>query len=296
MLRVGNRTIDSGGGAGGDGVDGGTALNEPDIDRRAEVIVGEPVQALDFAGKRLDCADSLCMRDTGMGGLARDFEFDERGTFAPRHEIATRPAGFRIEYSPRISCFCLDDRPRGGRGDLFIRGVEPSQRARRAKPSERVEHEGVHDEARFHVGDTRPEGLVAFDAERPLGGGAVGEDSVAMTHQHDRPVTAAAGGEPCRDAIAKSFIGEGFTGDARCFEPAPQSSADLIDAALVVAAGIDVYEISQQGHHRLMLPAEMFENGGLCLDAHRCAPIGLRRTRNDHRQRLHLTQSLCRCS
>ena len=45
----GETHIDGGGGARGDGVDGGAALNEPNIDRRSEVIIGQPVQALDLA-------------------------------------------------------------------------------------------------------------------------------------------------------------------------------------------------------------------------------------------------------
>jgi hypothetical protein len=36
----------------------------------------------------------------------------------------------------------------------------------------------------------------------------------------------------------------------------------------VVAAGIDVHEIGQQANHRLMLPPEVLDDGGLRLDAH----------------------------
>jgi len=108
-----------------------------------------------------------------------------------------------------------------------------------------------------------PKAWSAIGAERPLGGGAVGEYGIAVAHQHDRPVAPAAGGQPRRHAIAEGFMRERFTGDPRRIEPDPQPIADGIDAALVVAAGIDVHEIGQQGDHRLMLPAEMLENGGL---------------------------------
>jgi hypothetical protein len=92
-----------------------------------------------------------------------------------------------------------------------------------------------------------------------------------MAHQHDRPVAPAAGRQPRRHTIAEGFMREIFTRDPRRIEPDPQPIADGIDAAFVVAAGIDVHEICQQGHHCLMLPAEMFENGVLCLDAHGCS-------------------------
>ena len=63
--------IDGGGGARGDGVDRGAALHEPDIDGRAEVVIGQPVQPLDLAGERLDRADPLRMSGARMGGAAR---------------------------------------------------------------------------------------------------------------------------------------------------------------------------------------------------------------------------------
>ena len=90
-----------------------------------------------------------------------------------------------------------------------------------------------------------------------------------MAHQHDRPVAAAAGGKPRRHAIAENFMSEKVSQEMPArFEPDPQPIADGIDAALVVAAGIDVHEFGQQRDHRLMLPSEMLDNGGLCLDAH----------------------------
>ena len=60
--------IDGGGGARGDGVDCGPALGKADVDRGAEVIIGEPVQALDLAGERLDRADALGVRGTRVSG------------------------------------------------------------------------------------------------------------------------------------------------------------------------------------------------------------------------------------
>lgn len=83
---------------------------------------------------------------------------------------------------------------------------------------ERLQQEGVHHETRLHVGDPRPKSLVAVNAEGPLGGGAVGEYGIAMSHQDDRPVAAAARGKPRRHAVAESFIGEDFTGNLRRFE------------------------------------------------------------------------------
>ena len=66
---------------------------------------------------------------------------------------------------------------------------------------------------------------------------------------------------------------------------APQPFADRIDAALVVAAGIDVHEVGQQIDHRLMLPAKMLDDGGLRLDAHGFVPIGINADAFDnHRQ------------
>ena len=139
--------------------------------------------------------------------------------------------------------------------------------------AERLDDKGVHDEARLHVGDTGPKGLVVFYPEGPLGSGAVGEDSVAMAHQHDGAVAANAG-QPRGNAIAKCFMGDGLAGNARRFEIGSQPVADRIDAVVVVAARIDVHEVRQEGHHRLMLPAEMLENGGLCFAAHACPPGG----------------------
>ena len=264
--------IDRGGGARRDGVDRGAALDQPDIDRRAEVVIGQPVQALDLAGERLDRADALRMSGARMGGAAGHLQFDKGRTLAPRHEVAGRPAGLGVEDGARVLGLGFDDRARGGRGDLLVGGVEAGQRAGRAEAPQRFEHEGVHDEARFHVGDTRPEGLVAVDAERPLGGGAVGEHGVAMPHQHDRPVAAAVPGIRAAMQSPKISCGKVSQGMPAASSQTPQPIADGIDAALVVAAGIDVHEVGQQVDHRLMLPSEMFDDGGLRLDAHGFAP------------------------
>ena len=129
------------------------------------------------------------------------------------------------------------------------------------------EHEGIHDEARFHVGDPRAKGLIAIDPERALCDGPVGEHRVAMAHQHDGPDVPAAG-KPRRHTVAKSGIGNGLADDAGAFELSPQAFPDRVDPALVVAAGIDIHEIRQQGDHRLMLPAEILDNIGLCFHAH----------------------------
>jgi hypothetical protein len=117
-----------------------------------------------------------------MGGAAGHLQFDKGRTLAPGHEIAARPAGLGVEYGARVLGLGFDDRARGRRGDLLVGGVKTGQGARRAEAAQRFEHEGVHDEARFHVGDTRPERLIAVDAERPLGGGTVWEHGVAVTH------------------------------------------------------------------------------------------------------------------
>jgi hypothetical protein len=141
-----------------------------------------------------------------------------------------------------------------------------------------------------------PGGLIAIDAKWPLGHGAVGEDSVAVAHQHDRPVAAARTGDTRRHAIAKNLVRKGFASDPRRIEPGPQPIADGIDAALVVAAGIDVHEFGQQRDHRLMLPSEMFDDGGLGLDAHGFAPTSVCGTvGGDHRQRRWPTQQPRRC-
>src|SRR6202043_2068799 len=95
----------------------------------------------------------------------------------------------------------------------------------------------------YRPGDARPECLIAVDAELPLGGGAVGEHRIGVTHHHDRPVAAADAGNLRCHAIAKKHRSERSHGEPRRFEPGLQPPANGIDAALVVAAGIDVHEI-----------------------------------------------------
>jgi hypothetical protein len=87
---------------------------------------------------------------------AGHLQFDKGRTLAPGHEIAARLAGLGVEYGARVLGLGFDNRARGGRGDLLIGGVETGQRTRRAEAAQRFEHEGVHNETRFHVGDTRP--------------------------------------------------------------------------------------------------------------------------------------------
>jgi len=85
-------------------------------------------------------------------------------------------------------------------------------------------------------------------------------------------------------------------GDARRLEKGAEPIADGIDAALVVAAGIDIHEIGEQCDHRLMLPAEVLDDGGLRLDGHGCPPLrNMANNAGDHRQRPHPTQHRCRC-
>src|SRR5262245_51381452 len=137
--------------------------------------------------------------------------------------------------------------------------------------AERFQHESVHNEAGFHIGNPRPEGLVAFYPEGSLSGGAVGEDRIAVPHQHDRPI-AASTGKPRRHAIAENITRIDFAGNVRSFEKGPQPVAHRVDAGLVVTARVDVYEIGQQADHRLMLPTEMLDNGGLYRAAHGSTP------------------------
>jgi glutamate carboxypeptidase len=68
-------------------------LHQSDIDRGAEVVIGQPVQALDLARHCLDGADPLGMRSTRMRGAAGHLQIDKGGTLAPRDEVAARPAG-----------------------------------------------------------------------------------------------------------------------------------------------------------------------------------------------------------
>src|SRR5271167_3387023 len=112
------------------------------------------------------------------------------------------------------------------------------------------------------------EGLVAVDPERALCGGAVGKYRVAMSHQYDRPVVPVGAGQPGRHAVAISRVANRFARNAARIEMGSQPIPDRIDPVLVVAAGIDVHEFGQQSNHRLVLPAEMFEDGGLCFNAH----------------------------
>jgi hypothetical protein len=129
------------------------------------------------------------------------------------------------------------------------------------------EHEGIHDQARFHVGDSRAEGLIAIDPERALCDGPVRKHRVAMTHQNDRPAAPASGMPRCQ-TVAVSGVGSGLADDAGGFEMSAQAIPDRVDPMLVVAAGIDVHEIRQQRDHRMMLPAEILENIGLCFGGH----------------------------
>jgi len=240
----------------------------PDVDGRAEVVIGQPVQALDLVGKRLDRADPLHVRRARMSGAPGYLQLYKSGSLAPRDEIAVRPPGLGIEHCARVLCLGLDGRARGRGGDLLVRGVEAGQRARRAKAVQRFEHEGVHHEACFHVGDSRAESLVAVDPERALCGGAVGKHRVAMSHQYDRPVVPVGAGQPGRHAVAISRVANRFARNAARIEMGSQPIPDRINPALVVAAGIDVHEFRQHRDHRLMLPAEMLENGGLSFNAH----------------------------
>ena len=105
----------------------------PDVDGRAEVVIGQPVQALDLVGKRLDRADPLHVRRARMSGAPGYLQLYKSGSLAPRDEIAVRPPGLGIEHCARVLCLGLDNRPRGRGGDLLVRGEETGQRARRAK-------------------------------------------------------------------------------------------------------------------------------------------------------------------
>lgn len=109
ILRVGNRTSNGGRGARRDGIDRSPALGEPDIDGRAEIVIGEPVQALDLAGERLDRADPLRVRRTRVSGAAGHLQFDKRRSLAARDEVAARPAGLGIEHRAGTLCLGLDD-------------------------------------------------------------------------------------------------------------------------------------------------------------------------------------------
>src|SRR6516165_1426839 len=90
--------IDGGGGTCGDRVDRGAALGKPDIDRRAKVVVGQPMEPLDLPSHRLDRADPLGMRGSRVSGASDHLQFDKGGTFAARDEVAARPAALGVEH------------------------------------------------------------------------------------------------------------------------------------------------------------------------------------------------------
>jgi len=93
-------------------------------------------------------------------------------------------------------------------------------------------------------------------------------NGVAMPHQHDRLVAAAAARQARDQAIAVGRVRHALAGDAFAFEKGAQPFADPIDPRLVVAAGIDVHQFCQQPHHRLVLPPEMLDDRATILAAH----------------------------
>ena len=72
-------------------------MHQPDIHRRTEVVIGQPVQSLDLARQRLDRTNPLRMGSAGMGGAPGNLQFDERRPLPPRHEITARPTGLPVE-------------------------------------------------------------------------------------------------------------------------------------------------------------------------------------------------------
>ena len=90
--------IDGGGGTCGDRVDRGPALGKPYIDRRAEVVIGQPVEPLDLPGQRLDRADPLGMCRARVSGTPGHLQFDKGRTLASRDEVAAGPPRLGIEY------------------------------------------------------------------------------------------------------------------------------------------------------------------------------------------------------
>ena len=121
-----------------------------------------------------------------MSGLAGHLDGQEHRALAAGHDVARRAPGLGVEHRAGAARRGLDHRARGGRGDLLVRGEEADQRARRAADAgERLEHEGVHHQARLHVGDAGAVGPIVLDPERPLRGGALREHRVAMAEQQD---------------------------------------------------------------------------------------------------------------
>ena len=86
-------------------------------------------------------------------------------------------------------------------------GDEAGERRRRAAEAlEGFEHEGVHDEARLHVGDARAIGAAALDLEAAARHLALREHRVAMAHQHDRLLVRRAVVEADVDGVAEGLV------------------------------------------------------------------------------------------
>ena len=225
------------------------ALDQADVDGGAARVVGERMQLDDLAAELLDRADALVVGAAGVRRHARDLDGEEHRSLAAAHDVAAgagRP-GLGIEDRASAARRGLDHGPRGGRGDLLVRGEQPYQRQRPATDAGKgLEHESVHHEARLHVGDAGAEGELALDAERARLRRALGKDRVAMAEQQDVVV-----GPPSRrhrgfqEETGRGVVGH-LAGDAARFQMRLQDPAGTIDARLVRRARIGIDQRAQQ--------------------------------------------------
>ena len=216
---------------------------------------------------------------------AGDAERHEHAALAPGHHVAGDAARLGVEHDAGAARLRLDHRAAFRAADLLVAGEQPEHRRRRAAElRERGEHEAVHHQPRLHVGDARPVGDAVADGERPARHLAIGEDRVAMAHQHDVAAGVARGAVPRHgrtQAVAVLLLVERLHGDVVRGHEALDHRADRVDAGLVVAAAVDVHHLAQQRHHRVLLAGE--PGGDLGFGRHVHSP-GCRCARMHRRQ------------
>src|SRR3546814_12509979 len=81
------------------------------------------LQLGDLRGQFADGADALLVLAAGMRRHAGDLELEEARALAAGDHVAALAARLGVEHGAGVPRLVLDDRPRGRRGDLLVRGV-----------------------------------------------------------------------------------------------------------------------------------------------------------------------------
>src|SRR5262245_48050626 len=239
------------------GVDRLSSRDDADVDGYASRQIRYLVHGHNLVRQFADGADTFLERSAGMGRPAEHLEARKYAAFAPGDDIAAGPAGFGIEEAAGGACDPLDDRSGGWRGNLLIAGNEPNHGC--GSTAEALycrQHKGVHDQARLHVGHAWTIGPAIFDPKGAAGRLALRKDGVAMAHQHDRLLVGTRRLEAHVDGGGEGGVRLGGDDQPVFLEKAHQSLPDRLDAGFVVAAAVNVDELTDELEHGVLLRAE----------------------------------------